>query len=64
MAIENTVSSDFDPRSSIVKGVFGCCLSCGVLIHFLIVNEKFMIIIFTINELIISTNCIKHIRHT
>ena len=27
MTIENTVSSDFDPRSSIVKGVFDCNLS-------------------------------------
>ena len=26
MAIENTVSSDFDPRSSIVKSVFDCHL--------------------------------------
>ena len=27
MAIDNTVSSDFDPRSSIVKSVFDCHLS-------------------------------------
>ena len=27
MAIKNTVSSYFDPRSSIVKGVFDCRLS-------------------------------------
>ena len=27
MAIENTASSDFDPRSSIVKSVFDCRLS-------------------------------------
>ena len=27
IAIENTVSSDFDPRSSIVKSVFDCNLS-------------------------------------
>ena len=27
MATENTVSSDFDPRSSIVKSVFDCRLS-------------------------------------
>ena len=27
MAIENTVSSDYDPRSSIVKSVFDCRLS-------------------------------------
>ena len=27
MAIENTVSSNFDPRSSIVKSVFDCRLS-------------------------------------
>ena len=27
MAIENTVSVDFDPRSSIVKSVFDCRLS-------------------------------------
>ena len=28
MAIDNTVSSDFDPCSSIVKSVFDCRLSC------------------------------------
>ena len=27
MAIENTVSSNFDPQLLIVKGVFDCCLS-------------------------------------
>ena len=27
MAIENTVSSDFDQRSSIVKSIFDCHLS-------------------------------------
>ena len=27
MAIGNTISSDFDPRSSIVKSVFDCRLS-------------------------------------
>ena len=27
MAIENTVSSDFYPRSAIFKSVFDCCLS-------------------------------------
>ena len=27
MAIQNTVSIDFYPRTSIVKGVFGCRLS-------------------------------------
>ena len=27
MAMENTVSSIFDQRSSIVKSVFDCCLS-------------------------------------
>ena len=31
MAIENTVSNDFDPRSSIVKSVFDCRLP-GVVI--------------------------------
>ena len=40
MAIENTVSSDFDRRSSIVKGVIGFCLSSGVLIPILIVSRK------------------------
>ena len=32
MAIENTVSRDFDPRSSIVKSVFYCRLS-GVIMN-------------------------------
>ena len=32
MAIENTVSTDFDPRSSIVKGVFDCHLSSVILV--------------------------------
>ena len=33
MAIENTVSSIFDPRSSIVKSVYDCRL-CGVWMDF------------------------------
>ena len=32
MAIENAVSSYFDPRSSIVKGVFDCHLSSVILV--------------------------------
>ena len=39
MAIENTVSSDFYPRSSIVNGVFDCRLN-GVCIRILIVSRK------------------------
>ena len=32
MAIVNTVPSDFDPRSSIVKDVFDCHLSSVILV--------------------------------
>ena len=32
MAIENTVSSDFDPPSSIVESVFDCRLSSVILV--------------------------------
>ena len=32
MAIENAVSSFFDPRSSIVKGVYDCHLSSVILV--------------------------------
>ena len=42
MAIENTVSSDFDPLSSIVKSVFDCRLS-GVVILLNAQTEKRML---------------------
>ena len=38
MAIENTVSNDFDPRSSIVKSVFNCGLSGVTTAHARILN--------------------------
>ena len=45
MAIENTVSSDFYPRSSIVKSVFDCRLS-AVVTMYLIYVERPSIFVF------------------
>ena len=45
MAMENTVSSDFDPGPSKVKNVFDCCLS-GVKILFLLhyINKNSVVV--------------------